>query len=227
MARPRRTREGRPARRTSTRYKVGVASLIAVTSLIGAVAAWRAEAASRQSDEAEQTGFANSVANAQAKAQIRSSLEQVLVQYESSRTYAAQAVALRKQAASLGAADAARLRVQSSAAAHLAAFLKAHVRPNALRPDGTLDLDRAFQLDYAQARQNADLDPAPDFRQVDHFAKKSERLVGLTALLIAAAFFFTLAQVGKRRLAARVYLGGGVIVLVAATVLLVVVEVAT
>ncbi len=54
---------------------------------------------------------------------------------------------------------------------------------------------------------------------------KSERLVGLTALLIAAALFLTLAEVSRRRRVADLFWNGGVVVLVVSTVLLIVVEV--
>lgn len=213
-------------RQSSTRFKIVVASLIALTSLLAALAAWRAEVASMKGEDSERKGFADSVANEQAAAQIRSGLQDTLLSYERAQFYRAQAIAFRKRAARAPAADGARLRAQATAQEGLAKVVLGTIDRDALRPDGSLDLKRKFQLDYTLAKSAQDIDSKPDFARSDSFSTKSERLVGLTAMLIAAAFFFTLAQVTRRR-TKPLYVGGGLIVLVAATVLFVIVEVAT
>jgi hypothetical protein len=98
--------------------------------------------------------------------------------------------------------------------------------PSVLRADRTLDLTGKFERDYAAARVRLDLDPRPEFALADRQGQKSRRLVGLTALLIGAAFFFTLAQVLRTR-ATFIYVGAGVAVLVGSTALLLVVAVTT
>jgi len=99
-----------------------------------------------------------------------------------------------------------------------------YVDPDALRPDGTLDLARKFDIEWSLASSQHDIDPEPEFALSDSLKRRSERLVGLTALLIAAALFFTLAQVSRSSRRSSVYLAGGSVVLVAATGLLAAVE---
>ena len=55
-------------RPSSTRYRTVVASLIALTALVGALSAWRAEAVAMRGENAERKGFADGVANEQEKA---------------------------------------------------------------------------------------------------------------------------------------------------------------
>jgi hypothetical protein len=205
---------------------VVAASLIALTSLLGAIAAWRAEVASMKGDDAERKGFADNVENEQQKARIRSSLQDDLVTYQRARSVQALAKGLREQARTASSADAARLAVEAAANEKLAKDVLSRLDTDALRPDGTLDLSRKYELEYALASSHSDLDPKPEFAGSDILAKKSERLVGLTALLIAAAFFFTLAQISRRGLK-LLYLGGGLTVLLTASVLLLLVEALT
>jgi hypothetical protein len=206
----------------SARFRVVVALLIALTSLLGALAAWRAEAASMKGDNAERKALTESLANERVRSSIRSDLQDTLQKYQDAQVYFALSRALRARVAGAAPADAARLRALAKADEQLGSarigLLRSHT--DAIRADGTLDLAREFQLRYANEKSTTDLDPRPEYRISDHQATKSERLVGLTAMLIAAAFFFTLAQVGRRREVIPLYLGGGLVVMVAATVLL-------
>lgn len=209
----------------STRFRIAVASLIAFTSLLAALAAWRAEAASLKGDEVERKGFAESVADEHVKARIHSTTEQDLIAYDRALSYFAQARALQHEAAVATSGDAVRLRTQARAHRELGTrLLRGEVSPDALRRDGSLDLEREFEINYAQAKLHTDLDPTPEFHEADTLSVRSERDVGLTALLIAAAFFFTLGQVAMRR-TRMLYVAGGGAVLVSASVLLLLVEV--
>ena len=93
------------------------------------------------------------------------------------------------------------------------------VPADALAEDGSLALDRAFKIEWASAESTQDLDPAPELAAAEASRGRAERLVGLAALMIAAAFFLTLAQISKTR-AHLLYFGGGVGVFVVATALL-------
>jgi hypothetical protein len=212
---------------SSTGFRLVVASLIAVTSLLGAVSAWRAETASSKGEEAERKAFADRVAGEQAKTTIRQDIENAVYDYEQAQSYFSQARALREEAAKAPAPEARRVRTQASAQQRLGKLVLGYVDADALRPDGKLDLGHYYDVNYAQVQSGQDVDPLPEFAEADRLTMKSERLVGLTALLVAAAFFFTLGQVSKRWGPKRLFLGGGLLVLVSSTVLLVLVELGT
>jgi hypothetical protein len=217
----------RAEERSKTRFKITLSVLIALTSLLGALAAWQAETASMKRDAANGQGFANSVANQQAQATIRGSVTSELLEYERARSDQAQAVALRQQAKKAAPADASRLRVQAALDADLATKIIGTLDPDAFGPGHVFDPYKEFEINYTNQKQSTDFDSTAEFAIASRQATKADRLVGLTVLLIAAAFFLTLAQVSSRRATANVYLGGGVAVLVTSTVLLVLVVVAT
>jgi hypothetical protein len=211
----------------SARFRVVVALLIALTSLLGALAAWRAEAASIKGDSAERKGYAQNVAAERWNAQIRGTLQSTLLNYQRAQVSLTLAKALRTEAGTSAPADAARLRAEARADESLGNQVLTQVDPDALNPNGSLNLKRQYTLQQAVARSSEDIESKDEYLIADHQAKKSERLVGLTALLIAAAFFFTLVPVGRRRATIPIYLGGGLVVLVSATVLLLIVVFAT
>jgi hypothetical protein len=95
---------------------------------------------------------------------------------------------------------------------------------DALRPDGSLDLEAKRAVEWGLASDVQDLDPAPEMARAADLRAKSQRLVGLTAFLIAAALFLTLAEVSRNSRIEILYWNGGVAVLAVAAVLLIVVE---
>jgi hypothetical protein len=215
------------AHRSESRSKVVLSVLIALTSLLGALAAWQAETASMRRDAANGSGFAKSVANEQAQATIRANVASELLDYERAKSYASQAAALRSQAQHAAGPDSVRLRSQAALQSDLASRIISNLNQDAFGPGHVFDPTKAFQIDYAQAKNISDFDSATEFALAENQATKAARLVGLTVLLIAAAFFFTLAQVSSRRSTSRLYLGGGLVVLVSSSVLLLIVVAAT
>jgi hypothetical protein len=208
----------------SSRLKLVVASLIALTSMLGAIAAWRASVASSEAGDADRKGFADTVARAQERATISGSLDEAFSRYVRSTSYATQAETLGEEARKLSGADAARLESASKAYSLLADNVRDGIGPDELRPDGSLALDRAFAIEWESASGTRDLEPGPDFAAAANLRGKAERLIGLTALFIAAALFLTFAQVSRTR-AHLVYFVSGASVLLTATALLAVVEV--
>jgi hypothetical protein len=204
--------------------RILMASLIAFTSVLGAVGAWLASVASGAAGDADRKGFADNVARTQQRTAILIRTDAILLDYVRMRAYEDQAAALRDQAQGATLVDATRLEAQADGDQKLAEFLKSNLDPDAIRPDGTLDLRQKFQIEFALAESQQDLDPVPDFATSDRMRSKSEHLVGLTALFIAAALFLTIAQVSKTN-ARRLYLAGGLVVLVGTAALLFVVEV--
>jgi hypothetical protein len=204
--------------------RILTASLIAFTSVLGAVGAWRASVASGAAGDADRKGFADNVARTQQRTAILIRTDAILLDYVRMHAYEDQAAALRDQAQGAAPDDAARLEAEADGDQKLAQLLKSTLDPDAIRPDGTLDLRQKFQIEFALAESQQDLDPVPDFATSDRVRSKAEHLVGLTALFIAAALFLTMAQVSKTN-ARRLYLAGGLAVLIGTTALLLVVEV--
>jgi hypothetical protein len=215
-----------PKDTSSTRLRVVIASLIATTSLIAAVGAWRASVASSDAGDADRKGFDDSVARARAEAGIRANLASIVLDYGRARSYGAQAKAIRRQARDAAPQDRPRLVAIAEATERLEKVARDSIDPDALRPNGSLDLARKFDLELNLQESTQDLDFKPEFAKSDKLSQKSERLVGLTALLVGAALFFTLAQVSRRRVYV-LYLMTGIVVLVVATSFLVAVEVTT
>jgi hypothetical protein len=222
-----RRRRRRGGQASSTRFKVAVALLIALTSLVGALSAWRAEAASMKGEQAERKGFADRIVDEQAKTTIRQDLQGVVLDYERAQSFLRLGATLQARADQSAPADRARLLTQARAQLRAGKAVLDGISRDALRPDGTLDLANFYAVNYSQVRQTQDVDPEPELARSDAQATKSERLVGLTALLVAAALFFTAAQVSRRLGPRRLYVGGGALVLGTSVVLLALVELAT
>lgn len=215
-----------PSEPRSTRLRVVIASLIATTSLVAAVGAWRASLASSASSGADRKGFADSVTRSRAVAEIRAALAATLLDYARARSYAEQAKALRAQARRAPPAERARLVAIAESKERLEQVARNSIDADALRPDGTLDLDRKFDFELSLQRSTQDMDPREEFARGNALNTKTERLVGITALLVSGALFFTLAQVSRRRVY-LLYLAAGAVVLGTSTILLIVVEVGT
>jgi len=198
--------------------------LIALTSVLGSVAAWRAAAASGAAGASERRAFANTLAAEQEGSRIETELASIEFTHARRTALEAAAGALRERAGSLAADEAAPLEALADAYEAAAGALAGFVDADAVGPDGSLDLEGMRLAQWALAADLQDLDPAEETAEAESLRAKSQRLVGLTALLIAAALFLTLAEVSRRRRVADLYWRGGVVVLAAAVVLLILVE---
>ncbi len=197
--------------------------LIALTSVLGSVAAWRASAASGAAGASERWAFANTLTAEQQGSRIETELASLEFTHARRTALEAAATALRSQADGVE-AGAASLEALADAYEAAAATLAQFISADAVGPDGRLDLEGMREAQWALAADLADLDPSEETAEAESLRSKSQRLVGLTALLIAAALFLTLAEVSRRRRVADLYWRGGVVVLAAAVVLLMVVE---
>jgi hypothetical protein len=199
-----------------------IPALIALTSVLGAVGAWRASAASGAAAGAERRAFADAVAAEQQRAAIETVVGSIEFGYARRLALQESAAALRAEAEVAGPDEAARL--SALAAAHEAASSSYVIDADALRPDGSLDLEAKREVEWGLASGVQDLDPAPEMARAADLRAKSQRLVGLTAFFIAAALFLTLAEVSRHPRIEALYWHGGAAVLVVAAVLLIVVE---
>jgi hypothetical protein len=211
-----------PSRFAGRRFKLLVTGLIAATTFVGAVASWRATEASGAARAADRKGVADQRLAAQQETFIRSTLRVTEFNYLRRTSLQAAAVQLRDRAAVGDPGDADRLLAVAAAFERAAA--EQPIDPDALRIDGSLDLDTKFDIAWSAAALQQDLDPNPEFAAAAEKRLKSERIVGVTALLVAAALFFTLAQVTRADRGRRLYFAGGIATGITATVMLVVLE---
>jgi hypothetical protein len=211
------------ADRWARRRRVLIPALIALTSLLSSAGAWRAAAASGAAASAERKAFADAVAAEQQRASIETVVGSIEIIYARRAALQEAAAALRERSAAADEDEAAQLNALADAYETTAA--QAVIDADALAADGSLDLEAKRQVEWARAANAQDLDPEPEMARAESLRAKSERLVGLTASLIAAALFFTLAQVSRRPRAASLFWTGGLVVLAVSAVLLLVVEV--
>ena len=204
------------------RRRLLIPVLIATTSVLGAVGAWRASTAAGAAAGAERQAFADTVAAEQQSAGIETVVGSIEFAYARRLALQSSAQALRAEAAT--AEPEAAERLLALAGAQEAAATSYLIDADALRPDGSLDLDAKREVEWGLAADQWDLDPAPETARAAALRTKAQRLVGLTAFLIAAALFLTLAEVSRNRRVEALYWHGGVAVLVVSTVLLIVVE---
>jgi len=211
-----------PGERWAARRRVLIPALIALTSVLGAVGAWRASTASGAATGAERRAFADTVAAEQQRAAIETVVGSIEFSYARRLALQESAAALRAEAEAAGPDEAARLNALAAAQEEAAASYV--IDADALRPDGSLDLEAKRAVEWGLASDVQDLDPAPEMARAADLRAKSQRLVGLTAFLIAAALFLTLAEVSRNSRIEILYWNGGVAVLAVAAVLLIVVE---
>lgn len=211
-----------PGDRWAARRRALIPALIALTSVLGAVGAWRASAASGTAAGAERRAFADAVAAEQQRAAIETVVGSIEFGYARRLALQESAAALRAGAEAAGPDEAARLNALAAAQEEAAASYV--IDADALRPDGSLDLEAKRAVEWGLASDVQDLDPAPEMARAADLRAKSQRLVGLTAFFIAAALFLTLAEVSRHPRIEILYWHGGAAVLVVAAVLLIVVE---
>ncbi len=219
--------------RSSKTFRRNVAILITLASVAAAAAAYRAEDRARVAEEQDREGFAQDVALEQAKAQIYSNLEDVVIDYAQARALRAEQKALEAQARKAAPDEAAVLRVEADAVRQRAGGILGGLNPDAFveGSDGTRITDESltsgptskYAVDIAFQQTSQDLDSRPEYEEADRSFTKSDLDVGFAALAIAAAFFFTLAQSSRTR-ATYVFLVGGAATLVVSIVLLLTVE---
>ncbi len=203
------------------RFKLLLGALIAATTFLGALGSWRATEARGEARSAERKAVSNQRMAVQQETVIRAGLAATELDYMRRTSLLAAAAELRIQAANdpVLAAD-----MTAVANAYELAAFNQQVDPDALRPDGTLDLEAKFDLEWYSAGLRQDLDPRPEFAEADAMRLKAERIVGVTALFVAAALLFTLAEISRHERGRRLYFFGGIGVGMAATALLTILE---
>jgi hypothetical protein len=72
--------------------------------------------------------------------------------------------------------------------------------PRYISPDGTYDIQRELDEALAEDSQNADLNPAPYFEESDHQRRRSSSLTADMIVFAVSFWFLTLAQVTDRKI---------------------------
>ena len=209
---------------TPRRFSLLLTSLIATATFLGALGSWRASEASGAAREAERKAVSDQRTAVQQDTVIRAGIAATEFDYLRRNSLLTAAAAMRAEAATAPPDTAADL-IALATAYELAASNQP-IDPDALRPDGSLDLEAKYDLEWYAAGLRQDLDPMPEFREAEALRLKAERIVGVTALFVAAALVFTLAEVSRNQLGRSIYLSGGLAIGGAAVILLVLLETA-
>jgi hypothetical protein len=211
-------------RAASRRLRIVIAVLIGASSVLGAVVAWRATIAESRATTAERKALADEVARERTRVEIFDFLNDVHFFFIRGQAHQERATELRRRADEVSADQRALLLADAEAYESAAESDFNAVSQDAIDADGMLDIDKAFEIEWDAARRAQDLDPEPDFHAADINLTKAERLVGLSAMLIAGVFFLTLAEFAKS-VAYRLYFLGGTVAIVVAASLVIAVEI--
>jgi hypothetical protein len=210
-------------RAASHRLRIIIAVLIGASSVLGAVVAWRATIAEGRATTAERKALQDEVARERTRVEILDVLNDVHFFFIRGQAHTQRAIELRRHADDVPGDGRALLLAEAEAYERAAESDFSAVSPDAIDADGTLNLEKAFEIEWDAARRAEDLDPEPDFHDADVNLTKAERLVGLSAVLIAGVFFLTLAEFSKS-VAYRLYFLGGTVAIAVAAGLVVAVE---
>lgn len=195
-------------------FKTFTASMIAIVTVVSALVAWRAAAASQQAGDADFSGLVATVNTEEA---------QVLTTVKVSEHYQAFLVYTRYnelgdrlyEALKAKPADAEELERQKSNAWGIAYGLQSAFFPSRyLRPDGTYDIQREMDESWADARRERDTRAELHFERGDTLRRKANLLVQMLVLLGLAFWFFTLAQIIEHKVKVLFAIGGGFFLLI-------------
>lgn len=204
-------------------FRTIVAILIAVVSVLGAIAAWRSAVISITAADLNEDGMLELVQREQIRAQIEAQVDQDLRLFSRFRTHVVAWDLLQKDA------DAQRRRrpevadaLESQAQAELAQaralipFFRASAPE--LRPD--THYDRAFALENLETLNGSlrELDPEGAFADGEREFARTVNLVLVVALFVASLFFLTLAQFAREQIRG-IFAGAGTVVAALALVL--------
>ena len=209
----------------SDRFKIAVALLIALVTVIGAIVAWRAALAADAAGNADADGLAATL-NAEETRVLN-----CVTTYEHYRAYTMYlrynelGNAISNDLSAAGDAEAPALDRQMRESWDLATELQGSFFDSRyLDPqDGSYDTQRELEGLFADAARQSDVNPEPHLARADRMRAKSTTLIGLLTVLAASLLSFTLAESTTSRLR-FVLAGGGGLLLIASVVALFVIE---
>jgi len=179
---------------SGSRFKIIMAVLIALVTVVGAGAAWRSALID---DEAGDEDFAGLAAAVSAEETHTSSNTTMYANYRAYTVYVrydelGNSIAEDLPGVSESEADA--LQHQMKEARILARGASWFFPDRYLNRDGTYDTDRELGEAWALAAQQKDLYPEQHFARADRLRAKSSWLVAIIILLTVSVWFYTLAE---------------------------------
>jgi hypothetical protein len=190
-------------------FKTFTASMIAIVTVISALVAWRAAAASQNAGDADFRGLVATV-NAE-EAAVLSTIK-VTEHYQAFLSYTRYNELGYKLYDALQSkpADADALEQQKSDSWGIAYGLQSLFFPSRyLRPDGTYDSQREMDELLADEQRSRDTRAETHFEEGDSLRRKSNLLVQMLILLGVAFWFFTLAQIVEHKINILFAFAGG------------------
>ena len=211
-----------------------LALLIGFASVFSAVIAWRASLASIDASRYESQVVQQQARIQQIERELEALVEQDLRFVNAYQEHALAARELKAQADAASETDpdfADILDLEAQSRLALARGLQRFFLGASgieLGADGTVDYDRAFVLGNLEAAHGElrELRRQPTAVLASRADAKALSLIGVAAMVVAALFFLTVAQVSRTRVAVRqLFFGAGAVLVLVATVSLVIVEV--
>ncbi len=219
-----------PEPTTSDPFRLRVAILIAVVSILGAVVTARASVLSVTASDDDQLSLQELVQQQQILADIEAQIAQDLRLLGAYQEHILTWRILEEQAKKVrNPSLRARLESEARTEHSLARTMRAsfNFTPDLGDEDGRVEYDVPFVRRYLHETsvELKDLRPDDTFQEGQELHVQIVRLIGVAALLIASLFFLTLAQF-RRRNVRGIFAGSGIGVLLIAIALFVVVEAA-
>jgi hypothetical protein len=198
------------------RFKIIVAILLGLVTILGGFVAWRAAIASEHAGIADLAGLAATVNVAETQ-----TLDQSLL-YEHYRAYTDYVrnneiqKLLDADIAAANGSDVTALQAKRDEAATNAAQSSTFFPLRYLNRDGTYNTDRELGAARSDAARDKDLNPDPHLSEADALRAKASSLVAVLIVLAVAIWFFTLAEITGRR-SRYLFAAIGVLAMLAAT----------
>ncbi len=182
------------------RFKIVVAMLLGLVTILGGFVAWRVAVAYEHAGVTDLTGLAATINAEQTRAVDTASLYEHLRAFTSYVHYTALAQALSSDLKGASPDQTAPLQDQQAQDAALATQNQDFFPKRYLNRDGTYDSPLELGEAWSDAAREHDINPALHFTAADTLRQKTSLLFGTLVLLAGALWWYTLAEVLDNRL---------------------------
>jgi hypothetical protein len=191
--------EGKKEEEPADRFKILVAFLIAIVSIVGAALAYRVALAAGNAADADVAGIVSSVNLHQARVASEAELYRDLRAYLQVRIHDQLSHDLNAERDQYPSGDPARDRLWDEgwtetyvAEAYLGEI---YIPPEHIRPDGSYDEQAALDINIAHRALEADFNREGHFAEANRLRAKVQWLMGVAFILTITLLFYTLAEV--------------------------------
>ena len=179
---------------SSNRFKIIVAVLIALVTVVGAVAAWRSALIDDQAGDEDFAGLAAAVSAEETHTSSNSTMYANYRAYTAYVRYNELGNLIADDLPDVSESESDALQHQMMEAWTLAIGASGFFPNRYLNRDGTYDTDRELGEAWAYAGQQKDLYPEQHFARADRLRAASSWLVAIIILLTVSVWFYTLAE---------------------------------